>query len=101
MKSCRGGRRTGTGYVLTDSEQALSGSARIWLASSAAPFLWAHGAGQTDIVFGVPGDNLMLLFHFPPGKDSYRELVSKPGLAAFVTVEKSSGWFIGVGFRQG
>jgi hypothetical protein len=32
-----------------------------------APFLWARGAGQTEIAHGLPGDNLTLLFHFPAG----------------------------------
>jgi hypothetical protein len=55
---------------------------------SAVPFLYAHGAGQSDIAHGLPGDNLTLLFHFPVGKDAYRELVSKPGLRAFVTFDR-------------
>jgi hypothetical protein len=68
--------------------------------SPAAPFLWANGVGQTDIAHGLPGDNLKLLFHFPIGKDAYRQLVSQPGLAAFVSIDKSTGWFMSVRFRH-
>jgi hypothetical protein len=65
-----------------------------------APLLWADGAEQSDIAHGVPSDNLTLLFHFPVGKEAYRELVSKPGLSAFVTVNRSTGFFSGVTFRH-
>ena len=44
--------------------------------SAGAPFVYAHGVGQTDIAYGVPGDNLTLKFHFPVGEDAYRELVT-------------------------
>jgi len=50
---------------------------------SRVPTLWASGLGQTNIAFGMPGDNLTLSFHFPAGKAVYRELVSKPGLSLF------------------
>jgi hypothetical protein len=66
-----------------------------------APFLWANGAGQSDIARGLPGGRLTLLFHFPAGKDAYVKLVSQPGLSAFVTVNRSSGYFTGVTFRNG
>ena len=69
--------------------------------STGAPFVYAHGAGQTDIAYAVPGDNLTLKFHFPAGKDAYRELVSKPGLTAFVTVDRSTGFFMSCRFRHG
>ena len=69
--------------------------------STAVPFLYAHSAGGREIAYGLPGDNLTLLFHFPTGKREYGELVSQPGLAAFVTVDKSTGWFMGVRFLHG
>jgi hypothetical protein len=63
---------------------------------SAVPTLWASGAGQTEIAYGVPGDNLSLRFHFPAVADSpYTKLVSQPGLSAFVTVDRSTGWVYG------
>jgi hypothetical protein len=68
---------------------------------SGAPTLWASGVRQTDIAYGVPGDNLSLLFHFPAVADSpYSKLVGQPGLAAFVTVDRSTHWFMGVTFRH-
>jgi hypothetical protein len=66
-----------------------------------ASFLFARGAGQTDIAHGLPGDNLTLMFHFPAGKDVYRELVSQPGLRAYVTIDRSAGVFMGVRFLHG
>jgi hypothetical protein len=62
------------------------------------PYLYAHGAGQRDIAHGLPADSLGLEFHFPVGKEAYRELVSRPGLRALVTIDKSRGWFMGVRF---
>ena len=68
---------------------------------SAAPTVWAHSAEARDIAFGVPGDNLTLLFHFPVGKREYVELVSQPGLMALVTIDRSAGVFMGVKFIHG
>jgi hypothetical protein len=68
---------------------------------SLVPYLFAHGAGQTDIAHGLPGDKLTLLFHFPAGVEVYTKLVSQPGLRALVTVDKSSGWFTRVKFIHG
>jgi len=68
---------------------------------SATPTVWAHGAGETNIAWGLPGDKLTLLFHFPAGKEVYTKLVSQPGLTCFVMVDRSSQWFTGVRFRHG
>jgi hypothetical protein len=67
---------------------------------SGAPFLRASGGGETDIAYAIAGDNLTLRFAFPPGKSGYAELVSKPGLAAWVAVDVSTGWFQSVKFRH-
>jgi hypothetical protein len=115
---------TMTGIVSVDNLQrnlvvrrpeSLSGHEKLWWRTAheqlvraqeagwprnGAPYLFAHGAGQSDIAHGVPGDRLTLLFHFPAGKDAYVKLVSQPGLSAFVTVDRSSGWFTGVRFRH-
>jgi hypothetical protein len=80
-------------------EQLVRGEQSGW--DSDVPTLWAHGGGQTDIAFGVPGDNLTLLFHFPAGKDAYTKLVSQPGLSALVTADRSTGWFMSCKFRHG
>jgi len=68
---------------------------------AAGQTLWAHGVGQTSIAFGLPGPNLTLNFHFPVGKREYVELVSKPGLRALVTIDRSSNWFTDVRLLHG
>jgi hypothetical protein len=68
---------------------------------SATPTVWAHGAGETNIAWGLPGDNLTLSFHFPTGREVYTKLVSQPGLTCFVLVDRGSGLFTGVRFRHG
>jgi hypothetical protein len=66
---------------------------------TATPTVWAHGVGERDIAFAVPDpDRPMLLFHFVVGKTAYGELVSRPRLAAVVSVDRSTGRFIGVRF---
>jgi hypothetical protein len=49
-----------------------------WRGAS-APHVWASGGGQSDIAFGVPGDNLTLLFHFPVGKRRTRRWLESLG----------------------
>ena len=69
--------------------------------AASVPTLWASGAGKTSIAHGVPGEAGTLKFHFYPGKDSaYSELVGKPGLFAYVTIDRSTGQFLGVTFRN-
>jgi hypothetical protein len=68
---------------------------------SNVPTLWASGSGETDIAWGLPGDNLTLLFHFPAGREVYTKLVSRPGLTCWVMVDRSSQRFTGVRFRHG
>jgi hypothetical protein len=101
--------------LIVSRPENLSGYQRLWWReahgalvkaeqggwSSAHPFLWAHSAEQRDIAHGLPVDNLGLAFHFPVGVDAYRELVSQPGLRAFVTVDKSTGWFTSVKLFHG
>jgi hypothetical protein len=45
-----------------------------------------------------PADFSMLLVNFPVGVAGYAELISKPGLVAIATVDRSSGRFLGVKF---
>jgi hypothetical protein len=44
-----------------------------------APTVWAHGAGQDKIVYGLPGADGTLRFRFSLGDPVYRKLVSTPG----------------------
>jgi hypothetical protein len=65
-----------------------------------APSLWADGPGKSRIAHAVPGDSLTLRFAFPVPSQVYAELVSKAGLSSFVTVDRSSGWFVDCKFRH-
>jgi hypothetical protein len=49
---------------------------------------WAHSVGANQIAHGLPGENGTLRSYFAPGNDAHRELVSKPGLTAIVTVDQ-------------
>jgi hypothetical protein len=40
----------------------------------------------------------MLLVRFPSGVQAFAELVGKPGLSALVSIDRSSGRFMGVRF---
>jgi hypothetical protein len=67
------------------------------------PTVWASTDGSYQFAFATPGDGLTLRFTFNPGTPAskiYGELVSKPGLYAFVTVDRSSHRFLSVKFRH-
>jgi hypothetical protein len=52
--------------------------------------LWANGAGQSQIAFGLPTD---------AGHPVYRRLVSSPGLRATIVVDMRSRHILRVTFR--
>jgi len=67
------------------------------------PFVYGSAPGNYQFVHAAPGPNLTLLFAFAPGTPAtkvYAELVSRPGLYAFVTADKSTRYFLGVTFRN-
>jgi hypothetical protein len=71
---------------------------------SATPVVYAKGPDNRDLVHVVSGPNLTLVVAFMVGTPTakvYAELVSKPGLSAFVTADKSTRLFMGVKFRHG
>jgi hypothetical protein len=75
-------------------EQAVDGG---W--QSDHPTVWAATKGDSHIASGAPGpDFLSLAFHFPPGRQAYAALVSKPGLYALVTADRNLRRFLGVKF---
>jgi hypothetical protein len=60
--------------------------------------VWASGGGD-KIAFAVCGDYQMLTFHFPVGNgDAYAKLIGKPGLAAFVSIDRELCYFMAVRF---
>jgi hypothetical protein len=74
---------------------------RGWPASTS--FVYGSAPGHYQFGHAAPGPNLTLLFGFAvgtPGAKVYAELVSKPGLSAFVTVDRSTRRFLGVTFRN-
>jgi hypothetical protein len=84
-----------------EAHEALRQSEEAGWPLSGAPWLSAAGAGQRDIARGLTGPNLALHFHFPVGVAAYYDLVSRPVLRAYVTVDKNTGFFTGVTFRTG
>ena len=61
---------------------------------------WAHGAGQSQVAFGLPtDDDAALEFRFHRGNPVYRELVSTPGLRARIALDRATGQIISVTFR--
>jgi hypothetical protein len=46
----------------------------------------------------VAGPYQSLVAHFPAGEQAFQQLIGKPGLFAFVSVDRSTGRFIGVKF---
>jgi hypothetical protein len=59
-----------------------------------APWLYADVPGARRVAHGLPGDGGVMSFHFPPGAAGYSALISKPGLVAIVTVDRSSQQFL-------
>jgi hypothetical protein len=77
-----------------DAVRALDGPAGM------ARTPWANGAGQSQIAFGLPTDDgAALEFRFHVGNPVYRELVSTPGLRAWITMDRGTGQIISVTFR--
>jgi hypothetical protein len=69
----------------------------VWVAQrDAVPVGWCFG--NRPIVHGLPGDGLALTFHFPAGMEAYAKLISRPGLAAIVTLDRELCRFQSVQF---
>jgi hypothetical protein len=65
--------------------------------------VWASTATADRVAYAEPEpdpDRSALKFHFQPGNTSYGQLVSKPGLRAFVTIDLGTCRSIGVRFRH-
>jgi hypothetical protein len=66
-------------------------------------FVYGSAPGHYQFAHAAPGPNLTLLFPFAVGTTGakvYAELVSKPGLFAFVTADRATRYFLGVTFRH-
>jgi hypothetical protein len=63
--------------------------------------VWASGGGGDKIAFATCGEYQMLTFHFPVGNgNAYAKLIGKPGLSAFVSIDRELHYFLGVTFRH-
>ena len=94
-----------TGYAAFLWRQAhealVNAEERGW--PSSMRFVWCSAPGKPDLVHAAPGQNLTLRFHFPAGSPAgkvYTEMVGKPGLSAFVVVDRETHYFLGVKFRH-
>jgi hypothetical protein len=66
-------------------------------------FVWGSAPGHYQFAHAAPGPNLTLLFPFAVGTVAakvYAELVSRPGLYAIITADKSARYFLGVTFKH-
>jgi hypothetical protein len=61
---------------------------------SGAPWVYADAPGAPRVVHGLPAEGGAMSFHFPVGTAGYSGLVGKPGLAALVTIDRSTGQFL-------
>jgi hypothetical protein len=64
-------------------------------------FVWGSAPGHSEFGHAKPGPNLTLLFPFmvgTTGAQVYADLVSRPGLYAITTADKSARIFLGVKF---
>jgi hypothetical protein len=85
-----------------EAHAALVQAAELGWPASAA-FVYGSAPGHYRFGHATPGPNLTLLFGFAvgtPAAEVYAELVSKPGLSAFVTADRSARYFLGVTFRH-
>jgi hypothetical protein len=86
--------------LVNADERAWSNTYQEWVRDN-VPVLWCSTPEKRNVVKGAPGPNLELHFHFPAGTEAgkvYTELVGKPGLAAIVTVDRGTLYFLGVKF---
>ena len=60
--------------------------------------VWASAPGAHQVAHVVPGPYLSLEVHFPSGVEAFQNLIGKPGLFAYVSVDKSTGRFTAVRF---
>jgi hypothetical protein len=86
--------------AMLQAEQLGSRSYRA-LVSGAPPTVWAHGAGRREIAPAHPAEDGSLRFQFPRGDPAYRELVSIPGLAATVVLDRATSRILNVSFHDG
>jgi hypothetical protein len=63
-----------------------------------APWVFADLPGARQVVHGEPGEAGTLRFTFPVGTPGFAKLVSKPGVVAIATVDRSTHFFLSCRF---
>jgi hypothetical protein len=61
--------------------------------------VWAAGAGEAQVAFGLPAGSDALEFRFAIGDPVYRQVVSTPGLRARSAVETANRQILSVTFK--
>jgi hypothetical protein len=78
----------------TQAWQALRRAQEAGWPASGAPWVWADVPGARQVVHGEPGEAATLRFTFPVGTPGFAKLVSKPGVVAIATVDRSTHQFL-------
>lgn len=60
--------------------------------------VYASAPGAFQVAHVTPGPFLSLEVRFPSGVQAFQDLIGKPNLCAFVSVDRSTGRFIGIRF---
>jgi hypothetical protein len=66
--------------------------------------VWANTDTADSVASAATGDSAdggRLVFAFAPGQQAYQQLISKPGLTAFVMLDPESHRFLSAKFRHG
>lgn len=81
-----------------DAWQALRQGQEAGWPPDAAPWIYADLAGGDRSVYGRPAEGGTLQFQFPPGAPGFAALISKPGVIAVVTADRSTRRFMACRF---
>jgi hypothetical protein len=90
-------RDTAGGYerrLWTEAWQALRRAEAAGWPVDGAGEVWADLPGARQVTRGRPGEAATLTFRFPPGARGFADLISRPRVAAILTVDRSSHRFL-------
>jgi hypothetical protein len=81
-----------------DAWQALRQGQEAGWPPGSAEWVYADLPGGDRSVAGQPGEAGTLVFRFPPGAPGFAALISRPGVAAIVTADRSTRRFLSCRF---
>jgi hypothetical protein len=70
-----------------------------YYSSTGPATVWASGAGESQIAYGMPARDGAMRFRFHDEHPAYRKLVSTPGLRARIFVDRGGRGILSVTFR--